>query len=104
MLAWVYDYSRKTCCVLLDQLVLLEPAQAVDRGIPLCLLPRVAIPLRHHVVMVEEDLDFGQLDRVLRWEEVNSGCRLILIDHGFIRLESCGLLSWNDADWGNLLP
>ena len=88
MLAWVYDDSGKACCVLLDQLVLLEPAKAVDRGIPLCLLPRVAIPLRHHAVMVEEDLYFGQLDRVLGREEADSRCGLLLISHGFILLES----------------
>lgn len=104
MLTRVYDNSGKARCVLLDQLVLLEPAKAVDRGIPLCLLPRVAIPLRHHAVMVEEDLYFGQLDRVLGRQEVDSGSGLILIGHGFVRLEGRGLLSWNHADWSHLLP
>ena len=103
VLARVYDDSGETCCVLLDQLVLLEPAKAVDRRIPLCLLPRVAIPLRHHAVMVEEDLYFGQLDCVLRREEVDSRCSLIVIGHGLIRLEGRGLLSWNDADRRHLL-
>ena len=48
--------TRRT---LVQQPVLLHPAQSVDRCVPFSLLTRVAEPFCHRVIMIVEDLHFG---------------------------------------------
>lgn len=60
----VHAHTRGACSVFCEQLLGLEPAQPIDGCIPLSLLSRVAIALSHHIVVIEQDLDFGQLHSV----------------------------------------